>query len=102
MHELINAPSIATAVISALLLGVLGALGALFIKVRATRDGMKCLLRSEIIREHAHYIDRGEIPLAARQNVEESYAAYHALGGNGAITHMVEELNKLPTTKGAS
>jgi len=25
------------------------------------------------------------------------YAQYHALGGNGVITHLMEELEKMPT-----
>ena len=34
------------------------------------------------------------------ENVLESYAAYHSLGGNGTITKMVEELKQLPTLRG--
>ena len=33
------------------------------------------------------------------ENILDSYGAYHALGGNGTITKMVEELKKLPTGK---
>ena len=26
----------------------------------------------------------------------EMYTAYHALGGNGMVTHLLEEVNELP------
>lgn len=69
-------------------------------RYQALNDGMRCLLRAEIIRDHAHYLDKGYIPVYAMENVLESYAAYHALGGNGTITKMVEELRRFPTRKG--
>lgn len=67
---------------------------------QALTDGMKCVLRLELIHEHAHYMDKGCIPVYAMENVLESYTAYHALGGNGTITKMVEELKQLPTLRG--
>ena len=67
---------------------------------QSTQDGMKCLLRAEIIRDHSHYMEKGYIPIYAMENVMESYAAYHSLGGNGTITKMVEELKQLPTLRG--
>lgn len=71
----------------------------LFHRYHAINDGMKCLLRAEIIRDHSHYMDRGYIPIYAMENVLESYRAYHSLGGNGTITKMVEELKQLPTRR---
>lgn len=67
---------------------------------RALTDGMKCVLRLELIHEHARYMGKGYIPIYAMENVLESYAAYHSLGGNGTITKMVEELKQLPTLRG--
>lgn len=67
---------------------------------QALTDGMKCVLRLELIHEHAHYMDKECIPVYAMENVLESYAAYHSLGGNGTITKMVEELKQLPTLRG--
>ena len=65
-------------------------------RYQSTQDGMKCLLRAEIIRDHSHYMEKGYIPIYAMENVLESYNAYHSLGGNGTITKMVEELKQLP------
>ena len=69
-------------------------------RYQSTQDGMKCLLRAEIIRDHSHYMEKGYIPIYAMENVLESYNAYHSLGGNGTITKMVEELKQLPTLRG--
>ena len=68
-------------------------------RYQAVNDGMKCLLRLEIIRDGSHYLAEGHIPVYAMENILESYEAYHALGGNGTITKMVEELKQLPTRK---
>ena len=68
-------------------------------RYQAVNDGMKCLLRLEIIRDCTHYLGKGFVPIYAMENIQDSYDAYHALGGNGTITKMVEELKKLPTGK---
>ena len=62
-------------------------------------DGTLALLRSEIIRNYDHYITKGFTPLYAMENVLALYEAYHCLGGNGAITKLVEELKDQPTIR---
>ena len=71
----------------------------LFQRYHAVNDGIKCLLRAEIIRDHSHYLNMGYIPMSAMENVLESYRAYPSLGGNGTITKMVEELKQLQTRR---
>lgn len=66
----------------------------------ALRDGMQALLRDGIIRQYNRYNDAGEIPIYALENVERMYEAYHALGGNGTITGILEKLRELPTCGG--
>lgn len=63
------------------------------------QEGIKCMLRDRIIQNHERYICLGNCPLSVRENMEDMHAAYKALGGNGAIDHIVEELNNLPTIK---
>lgn len=63
----------------------------------AVQTGIRCMLRDRIIHSHEKYIRLGCCPLSVRENTEEMYAAYKALGGNGAIDHIVAELNELPT-----
>lgn len=69
-------------------------------KQRVERDAIKSLLRSEIITMHGRYVERGEIPIYAQENVQAMYEAYHELGGNGTVTKLVREIMALPTRKG--
>lgn len=59
---------------------------------------LQALLRDRIIQAYNHYKAKGYIPIYGRENVEAMYTQYHALGGNGTITQLIEELNELPTT----
>ena len=45
--------------------------------------------------DHEKYTNIGHIPNYAYQNYIEMYEAYHALGGNGMITKMLEEIKDL-------
>lgn len=67
---------------------------------KALRDGTLALLRSELIRVYDKYILRKHIPIYAMENVLALYSAYHALGGNGTITKLIDELNELPSNCG--
>ena len=49
---------------------------------------------------HGRYVERGEIPIYAQENVQAMYQAYHELGGNGTVTKLVREIMELPTRKG--
>ena len=60
------------------------------------RDALCCLLRKELIEHHDKYVDRCEIPSYAYENYCLMYDAYHALGGNGMVTGMKEEIDELP------
>ena len=70
-----------------------------FIKLKALKDGIQCLLRAEIIRCHDKYIEREYCPIYAKEALTRAYKAYHALGGNDVATELYEELIKLPTEK---
>ncbi|MBP0984736.1 MAG: hypothetical protein J6A19_13525 [Oscillospiraceae bacterium] len=61
--------------------------------------GLQCLLRAEIIRSHEKYMDRGYCPVYAREALSREYEAYHALGGNGTITDLYQQITALPTEK---
>ena len=65
----------------------------------AIKLGMQALLRDRIISAYNHYMDKGFCPIYARENVRRLYEQYHNLGGNGTVTHLVEELEELPTDK---
>lgn len=61
------------------------------------KSGLQCLLRLEIIRAHEKYTDMKYCPIYARESVTKAYDAYHALGGNGTITELYNQIMALPT-----
>ncbi len=70
----------------------------LFKQIVAQRKGMRALLRADLIRLYNKYNDDlGYCPIYVKTAVEDEYKQYHALGGNGAITELYEDLMELPT-----
>lgn len=65
----------------------------------ANSKGTMLLLRVQLIEYHDKYTMLGEIPSYAYQNFLEMYEAYHALGGNGMVTKMKEEIEELHLKK---
>ncbi len=63
---------------------------------KAERDGVECLLRSQLLDFHDKYMERGYCPSHAKQVITDEYNAYHALGGNGLITRFYEDIMNLP------
>lgn len=73
--------------------------GTMFIKFKAIRDGLQCLLRAEIIRSHDKYTDRGYAPHYAKEALTKAYKAYHNLGGNDVATKLYNDVMELPSEK---
>lgn len=61
----------------------------------ALENGVVCLLRVKLIEYHTKYMELGHISSHGLQNWLLMYDAYHALGGNGMIVHMKEEIERL-------
>ena len=66
-------------------------------RAQAMETGLRTLLRAELLEIHAKYVPLGYIPVAAMEETDRVYKAYHSLGGNGAGTKLYEELKALPT-----
>lgn len=66
----------------------------------ANSKGTMLLLRVQLIEYHDKYIKLGEIPSYAYDNFVEMYNAYHALGGNGMVTKMYNEIQKIHLKNG--
>lgn len=66
----------------------------------ANSQGTMLLLRVQLIEYHDKYMCLGYIPSYVFDSFCEMYGAYHALGGNGMITRMFEEIKQLPIRKG--
>lgn len=65
-------------------------------KMEAMELGVQSLLRDRIIERYNHYIEQEHIPIYGLENVTKMYESYHALGGNGTITELVNDLKALP------
>ena len=76
-----------------------GGFAMLFRWVIAVKRGMQALLRDRIIQAYNHYSGNGFCPIYALENIHSMYKEYHALGGNGAVTHLMEEIETLPCTR---
>ena len=62
----------------------------------ANSKGTMLLLRVQLIEYHEEWMARGYVTKNGIENFLEMYNAYHALGGNGMVTHLLEEVNELP------
>ena len=61
----------------------------------ANSKGTMLLLRVQLIEYHDKYTALKEIPSYAYENFTEMYDTYHALGGNGMVTKMKQEIDEL-------
>ena len=63
----------------------------------AIKLGIQALLRDRIVQCYNHYQEKGFCPIYAMDNITALYTQYHALGGNGTVTELVERLKDMPT-----
>ena len=52
---------------------------------KALKLGIQALLRAQIINDYNKWIPKGYAPIYARDNFENIWRQYHALGANGVI-----------------
>lgn len=69
--------------------------------VHAMHEGMRCLMRQQIIEVHSDVTRKGYITYLELQHVSQVYDAYHALGGNGSATELMEDIKGLPVRRTA-
>lgn len=66
-------------------------------ETKALKEGLQSLLRDRIIQAYNHYVkDKGWIPIYAKESINACYKSYEALGENGVINDLMEQLNDLP------
>lgn len=68
-------------------------------RLELVENGMQALLRDRIIAIYNKCADRGYCPIYERENAEKMYNEYHALGGNGTITELMNKIMAMPTEK---
>lgn len=66
---------------------------------KALRDGMRSLLRRQIILDCEQAMRQGYCETKVKDTIEDMYDSYHALGGNGVVTHLKAQTMNLPTVK---
>ena len=70
-------------------------------KDKAMEYGMKMLLRERVIDRGMHYLERGEIPPFALENIKGMHAAYVDLGdGDRSVNIIVERCKNLNIVNG--
>lgn len=63
---------------------------------KALHDGMRSLLRAQIISSCERAMLDGWCGARLRDTISDLYQSYHALGGNGTVTDIVDQTRKLP------
>ena len=63
----------------------------------ALKNGIQALLRAELIKSWEKWSERGYAPIYARENFENCWFQYHALGANGVMDNIHEKFLQLPT-----
>ncbi len=61
----------------------------------ANSRGTMLMLRAKLIEYHKEWTGRQYITKHGLENFIEMYEAYHELGGNGMVTHLLEEVEEL-------
>ena len=63
----------------------------------ALQNGMRALLRRQIIEDCRRVIAAGSVDPETRDTILDMYGSYADLGGNGTVTHIKDEMMALPT-----
>ena len=78
----------------ATIIGVFVFLNKIWQNIKAEKDGVMCLLRSNIRTIYYHHVDEEEPTLREyeRQDLDELYLGYHALHGNHFVDDLYEKM----------
>lgn len=68
-------------------------------KRTATQEGIQALLRAQMISEYNKALDKGYAAIYAKENFENVWKKYHALGVNGVMDDIHERYMSLPDRK---
>ena len=64
---------------------------------RAIMLGMQAILRDRLLQGYRHYLEKGYADYEDRENLENIFVQYHALGANGIMDDLRERFRALPT-----
>lgn len=74
-------------------------IGHYYIVMNSTKNGVKVLLKGEIIRRCNLYRQTGSITIFDKEIIMDLYQEYKNLGGNGLVEDMIKEISKIPMMK---
>lgn len=63
---------------------------------RAIEDGVRDILRMQILDNYESVKKAGKISISRKDAIDSAYNSYHALGGNGTITRVHQEIMEMP------
>ena len=63
---------------------------------KAIENGVRDMLRLTILDNYEKCKQVGKISVSRKDAVDSAYQSYHALGGNGTITQVHEEIMQMP------
>ena len=66
----------------------------------STKNGVKVLLKGEIIRRYNEYKKLDCISLFEKEIIMDLYREYRNLGGNGIIEDVIDDISEIPLMKG--
>ena len=64
---------------------------------KAIMLGVQAFLRDRLLQGYRHYLQKGWADYEDRENLENIYEQYHALGANGIMDDMRNQFRNLPT-----
>lgn len=67
--------------------------------IRAIKLGVQAVLRAQMIADYNHYVEKGFAPIYARENFQNCWDQYEALGVNGVMKDIYFKFMALPTNK---
>lgn len=62
----------------------------------AQEEGLQALLRDRLIQRIKKSLEQGWADPNDSIDINHMYDAYHSLGGNGVITHLIDQFRELP------
>ncbi len=66
-------------------------------KQKAIENGVQALLRDRLIDRYNECVNKKEITILDRENLNHMYNEYVNLGGNGTVKQLMHDLLELPT-----
>jgi hypothetical protein len=77
---------------------LLAVIKILFSQIKAIKLGLQALLRAQLLSDWNKWSEKGYAPIYARENFENCWVQYHALGANGVMDNIHDKFLLLPTT----